>query len=175
LVLQLLFLIALLVAGAHADILFASPGALTVGAPSIANTDYDSNPEYSFTYRVTDVETGDSKAQEETRKGDTVEGSYIILEPDGWTRTVRYFSDPVNGFNVIVERNRGKGPIISGFPSSKRPAHTTTPKPATTARPVAPPLFSRSSSDAKATKLLLDSSSDLIRTSFTAPHASYSY
>ena len=174
--LQLLFLISLLAAGAHGDVLFASPGSLAAGTASIANTDYDSNPQYSFTYRVTDVETGDSKAQEETRKGDTVEGSYVILEPDGWTRTVRYFSDPVNGFNAIVERNRAKGPIVSGFPSSKRPTHTTTPKPATTARPVAPSFFSQASSDAKATKLLLpDPSSNLIHTSFTAPHASYSY
>jgi hypothetical protein len=169
-------LIALLVAGAHAEVLFASPGALTVGTSSIANTDYDSNPQYSFTYRVTDVETGDSKAQEETRKGDNVEGSYIILDPDGWTRIVRYFSDPVSGFNVIVERNRGKGPIVSRLPSSKRPALTTTPKPATTTRPVAPSFFSRESSDARAAKLLLPNpNGDLIHTSFSAPHASYSY
>jgi hypothetical protein len=174
--LQLLSLIGLLVAGAHADLLFASPGSLTGGKPSVADTDYDSDPHYSFTYHVTDIETGDSKAQEETRKGDTVKGSYSILEPDGSIRTVRYSSDPVNGFNAIVERNRRKGPIVSGLPSSKLPPSTAAPTPATAARPVLPSIFSLESSNGGATKLLLSGPSrNLIHTSFTAPHASYSY
>jgi hypothetical protein len=185
--LQLLVLTSVLVAGARSDLLFASPGLLTGGTSSNSIADYDANPQYSFTYRVTDVETGDSKAQEETRKGDIVEGSYSIVEPDGSIRTVRYSADPVNGFNAIVERNRAVGsslrPVVAAVPSSERPASTTTPKPgtatpkpATITRLVLPSYFNREPKHALATTSLLPKpNASLIHTSFTAPHASYSY
>lgn len=177
---QLLILTTVLVVGARSDLLFASPGVLTGGRSSNAIADYDANPQYSFTYRVTDVETGDSKAQQETRKGDSVEGSYSIVEPDGSIRTVRYSADPVNGFNAIVERNRATGsslrPVVAAVPSSERRASTTTPKPATTTRPISPSYSNRELPHAAATKsLLLEPSGNLIHTSFTAPHATYSY
>jgi hypothetical protein len=136
---------------------------------------------------VTDVETGDSKAQEETRNGDSVEGSYSIVEPDGSIRTVRYSADPVNGFNAVVERNRGTSsslrPVVAVVPSSERPLSTTTPKPATTTpkpatitRPVLLPYFNRELPHAAVTKSLASKpSGSLIHTSFTAPHANYSY
>jgi len=48
---------------------------------------------------------GDNKAQEETRNGDVVQGSYSLIEPDGARRVVSYAADPVNGFNAVVQRN----------------------------------------------------------------------
>lgn len=48
---------------------------------------------------------GDNKAQEETRNGDVVEGSYSLIEPDGARRLVSYAADPINGFNAVVQRN----------------------------------------------------------------------
>ena len=177
----------MLVVGARSDLLFASPGLLTGGRSSNAIADYDANPQYSFTYRVTDVETGDSKVQEERRNGDSVEGSYSIVELDGSIRTVRYSADPVNGFNAVVERNRGTSsplrPFVAVVPSSERPLRTTTPKtttttpkPATITRPVLLPYFNGELPHAAATKSLASKpSGGLIHTSFTAPHTSYSY
>jgi hypothetical protein len=185
--LQLLLLTTVLVVGARSDLLFASPGLLTGGRSSNAIADYDASPQYSFTYRVTDIETGDSKAQEETRNGDTVEGRHSIVEPDGSIRTVRYSADPVNGFNAVVERNRETSsslrPVVAVVPSSERSVSTTTskpatttPKPATTTRPVLLPYFNRELPRAAATKSLASKpGGSLIHTSFTAPHASYSY
>ena len=184
---QLLLLTTVLVVGARSDLLFASPGLLTGVTSSNAIADYDANPQYSFTYRVTDVETGDSKAQEETRSGDRVEGSYSIVEPDGSIRTVRYSADPVNGFNAVVERNRETSsslrPFAAVVPSSERPLSTITPKPATTTpkpatitRPALLPYSNRELPHGAATKSLASKpSGSLVHTSFTAPHASYSY
>lgn len=49
--------------------------------------------------------TGDNKAQEETRNGDVVQGSYSLIEPDGSRRVVSYAADPINGFNAIVQKD----------------------------------------------------------------------
>ncbi|GLG93306.1 Larval/pupal rigid cuticle protein 66 [Gryllus bimaculatus] len=59
---------------------------------------------YSFSYGVSDASTGDAKAQQETRSGGVVKGSYSLIEPDGSRRTVQYFADPVHGFNAVVHR-----------------------------------------------------------------------
>ncbi|RLU24640.1 hypothetical protein DMN91_002729 [Ooceraea biroi] len=48
---------------------------------------------------------GDNKAQEETRDGDVVQGSYSLIEPDGGRRVVSYAADPINGFNAVVQRD----------------------------------------------------------------------
>lgn len=48
---------------------------------------------------------GDNKAQEETRQGDVVQGSYTLVEPDGSRRTVTYAADPLNGFNAVVQKD----------------------------------------------------------------------
>lgn len=45
------------------------------------------------------------QTQEETRDGDIVKGSYSLIEPDGSRRTVNYYSDPVNGFNAVVQKD----------------------------------------------------------------------
>ncbi|XP_067013109.1 larval cuticle protein A2B [Anabrus simplex] len=65
----------------------------------------DSYPQYQFAYTVQDALTGDSKAQEETRDGGIVKGSYSLIEPDGVRRTVNYYADPINGFNAVVQRD----------------------------------------------------------------------
>ncbi|KFB47661.1 AGAP001668-PA-like protein [Anopheles sinensis] len=66
--------------------------------------EYDANPQYSFSYGISDALTGDSKSQQESRSGDVVQGSYSVVDPDGTKRTVEYTADPHNGFNAVVHR-----------------------------------------------------------------------
>jgi hypothetical protein len=88
-----------------------------VPAPVIAKSvELDAYPQYQYAYNVNDALTGDSKTQEETRDGDIVKGSYSLIEPDGSRRTVNYYSDPVNGFNAVVQKDvpvAAAAPIIS--------------------------------------------------------------
>lgn len=60
---------------------------------------------YQFNYGVDDQKTGDRKEQQEVRIGDVVKGQYSLVEPDGTIRTVKYESDPKNGFNAQVIRS----------------------------------------------------------------------
>ncbi|XP_031827214.1 cuticular protein 5 isoform X2 [Nomia melanderi] len=90
-----------------------SPAAATVtaaiptpAAATVVRTEnYDPHPQYSFSYSVADGLTGDNKAQEETRNGDVVQGSYSLIEPDGSRRVVSYAADPINGFNAVVQKD----------------------------------------------------------------------
>uniref|UniRef100_A0A182JJP4 Uncharacterized protein n=1 Tax=Anopheles atroparvus TaxID=41427 RepID=A0A182JJP4_ANOAO len=66
--------------------------------------EYDANPQYSFSYGISDALTGDSKSQQESRSGDVVQGSYTLDDADGFKRTVDYTADPHNGFNAVVRR-----------------------------------------------------------------------
>ncbi|XP_023167544.2 larval cuticle protein A1A [Drosophila hydei] len=59
---------------------------------------------YSFDYAVNDETTGDIKDHRETRDGYVVRGSYSLIDPDGYKRTVTYTADDVHGFNAIVNR-----------------------------------------------------------------------
>lgn len=68
------------------------------------DADYDHNPEYSYSYNVHDEQTGDVKSQQETRRGDVVEGSYSLIEADGTRRIVEYTADAHNGFNAVVHK-----------------------------------------------------------------------
>ncbi|CAK9815109.1 Larval cuticle protein A2B [Anthophora quadrimaculata] len=80
--------------------------ALPPAATAVVRTEnYDPNPQYSFSYSVADGLTGDNKAQEETRNGDVVQGSYSLIEPDGSRRVVSYAADPINGFNAVVQKD----------------------------------------------------------------------
>lgn len=80
--------------------------ALPQAAAAVVRTEnFDPNPQYSFSYSVADGLTGDNKAQEETRNGDVVQGSYSLIEPDGSRRVVSYAADPVNGFNAVVQKD----------------------------------------------------------------------
>lgn len=95
----------------------AVPGPVAVPAPvAVPKLDYaDAYPQYQFAYTVQDALTGDSKAQEETRDGGIVKGSYSLIEPDGVRRTVNYYADPVNGFNAIVQRDV---PVVKAVPAA---------------------------------------------------------
>ncbi|KAH8418757.1 hypothetical protein KR222_000641, partial [Zaprionus bogoriensis] len=59
---------------------------------------------YSFNYAVNDASTGDIKEHSETRDGYVVRGSYSLVDPDGYKRTVTYTADDVHGFNAVVNR-----------------------------------------------------------------------
>jgi hypothetical protein len=96
----------------------AAPAAYAALPSPVAVTklDYaDAYPQYQFAYTVQDALTGDSKAQEETRDGGIVKGSYSLIEPDGVRRTVNYYADPVNGFNAIVQRDV---PVVKAVPAA---------------------------------------------------------
>lgn len=88
---------------------------LVQAAPVVAAKleEADSYPQYAYAYNVQDALTGDSKTQEETRDGDVVKGSYSLIEPDGSRRTVKYYSDPINGFNAIVEKDVPVAPVVA--------------------------------------------------------------
>jgi len=89
---------------------YAAPKLLVQHAPALAVAKYaepepyDPNPQYSFSYGVTDHKTGDSKQQEETLVNGVVHGSYSLAEPDGTIRKVTYTADKVHGFNAVVEK-----------------------------------------------------------------------
>nr|P81225.1 RecName: Full=Cuticle protein 21; AltName: Full=LM-ACP 21 [Locusta migratoria] len=99
-----------------APVAYAAPAVAKVAAPvayaapAAVAAEYDPNPQYSYAYNVQDALTGDSKAQQETRDGDVVQGSYSLVEPDGSIRTVDYTADPVNGFNAVVHKEAGAHP-----------------------------------------------------------------
>ncbi|XP_030244368.1 cuticle protein 8 [Drosophila navojoa] len=59
---------------------------------------------YSYDYAVNDQSTGDIKDHRETRDGYSVRGSYSLIDPDGYKRTVTYTADDVHGFNAVVSR-----------------------------------------------------------------------
>lgn len=42
-----------------------------------------------------------------------MKGSYSLIEPDGSRRTVNYYSDPVNGFNAVVQKDV---PVVAAAP-----------------------------------------------------------
>lgn len=71
----------------------------------VAAESYEGNPNYNFEYAVNDPVTGDQKSQAETRNGDSVQGYYQLLEPDGTYRTVNYVADPVGGFRATVSKS----------------------------------------------------------------------
>lgn len=63
-------------------------------------------PEYRYGYDVTSLDTGDIKSQHEYRDGDSVEGYYSVMDPDGTLREVHYTSDGYHGFRAVVKRFR---------------------------------------------------------------------
>lgn len=94
--------------------------------------DFESNPQYAYAYDVQDSNTGDFKSQYETRIGDSVKGSYSLVDPDGTKRTVDYTADDVNGFNAVVK----KEPVLLGA-GSPITTHTAVAGPVGVAGPVA--------------------------------------
>jgi hypothetical protein len=76
-------------------------------AQGAVESEYDPNPQYRYSYSVNAPETGDSKSHEESRNGDSVQGSYSVVESDGSIRRVDYTADAVTGFNAVVQREVG--------------------------------------------------------------------
>ncbi|CAG9771545.1 unnamed protein product [Ceutorhynchus assimilis] len=64
--------------------------------------------DYSFSYGVKDIHTGDVKHQWEKKEGNSIKGQYSLVEPDGSIRTVEYTADEKNGFSAIVKKS---GPL----------------------------------------------------------------
>lgn len=85
---------------------YAAPAyaAPAYAAKTFVDPDYDPNPSYSYAYEIQDHLTGDTKSQQESRQGDSVQGSYSLIEPDGTRRVVEYTADPHNGFNAVVHK-----------------------------------------------------------------------
>ncbi|XP_078050708.1 cuticular protein 5 isoform X2 [Augochlora pura] len=123
---KILCYLASLMSVGHAGIIGhagATVAAIPAQAAVVRAENYDPNPQYSFSYSVADGLTGDNKAQEETRNGDVVQGSYSLIEPDGSRRVVSYAADPINGFNAIVQKDpsitvRTVQPVIAARPAA---------------------------------------------------------
>ncbi|XP_044731028.1 larval cuticle protein A2B-like [Chrysoperla carnea] len=100
----------------------AAPAIAKVAAPVVAKAvvdDYDPNPQYSYSYGISDALTGDQKSQTESRSGDVVQGQYSLIEPDGSQRTVDYTADPVNGFNAVVSKSAPAVAVKAAVPVAK--------------------------------------------------------
>ncbi|XP_036324903.1 larval cuticle protein A2B-like [Rhagoletis pomonella] len=115
-----------------APVYHASPDAAPIAVAQkfiVKSEEYDHHPQYKFSYGVDDKLTGDSKTQVEERDGDVVRGEYSLIDSDGYKRTVQYTSDPVNGFNAVVNRE----PLVKAVavapvaPYSSPVAHYATP------------------------------------------------
>lgn len=86
---------------------YAAPVVAKIAAPVYHKTiiaEPTAPPHYEYGYSVHDPHTGDVKTQHETRKGDTVHGSYSLIDADGTKRTVEYTADAHNGFNAVVHK-----------------------------------------------------------------------
>ncbi|CAH2107171.1 unnamed protein product [Euphydryas editha] len=93
-----------------AHIVHAAPAAYAPLAYAASAAHYDghdeyAHPKYDFAYSVADPHTGDHKSQHESRDGDSVHGSYSLVQPDGSVRKVEYSADAHNGFNAIVHNS----------------------------------------------------------------------
>lgn len=82
----------------------AAPALVKTVSPVYKQVEYEAPAKYDFSYSVQDDHTGDIKSQQESRDGDTVHGSYSLLDSDGFQRTVEYTADEQNGFNAVVHR-----------------------------------------------------------------------
>lgn len=64
----------------------------------------NSHPNYEFAYAVNDPTTGDVKAHQENRDGDSVQGQYYLNDADGYKRIVDYTVNGDSGFKAVVRR-----------------------------------------------------------------------
>ncbi|CAH2049185.1 unnamed protein product, partial [Iphiclides podalirius] len=68
----------------------------------VAYAEPEAPAHYDFSYSVHDTQSGDIKQQSEQRAGDSLQGSYSLVQPDGVHRIVDYTADEVHGFNAVV-------------------------------------------------------------------------
>ncbi|KAJ8732542.1 hypothetical protein PYW07_015141 [Mythimna separata] len=66
--------------------------------------EYDPNPSYQFGFDVNDDQYTNYQNRKEQRDGDTIKGSYSVVDSDGFIRTVTYTADPKEGFKAEVSR-----------------------------------------------------------------------
>jgi hypothetical protein len=64
----------------------------------------DPNPQYNFSFDVKDDDLTNYQNRQEERDGGVVKGSYSVIDPDGYVRTVTYTADSKNGFQAKVTR-----------------------------------------------------------------------
>ncbi|CAH2107173.1 unnamed protein product [Euphydryas editha] len=90
-----------------APIAYAAYAPIAHAAPAVHYGGHDeyAYPKYDFAYSVADPHTGDHKSQHESRDGDSVHGSYSLVQPDGSVRKVQYSADAHNGFNAVVHNS----------------------------------------------------------------------
>lgn len=81
---------------------------------------HDPYPKYKFEYGVHDSVTGDFKSHQEERDGDSVRGSYELIEPSGAKRIVHYTADKDRGFVAVVHREEILHPV-----HNERPVYTS--------------------------------------------------
>ncbi|XP_030024377.2 spidroin-1-like [Manduca sexta] len=77
----------------------------------------------SFSYGVSDPNTGDIKDQSEKRVGGNVVGKYSLLESDGTKRVVEYSADDATGFKAVVHKEPAVGAGAIGAPLGGALAH----------------------------------------------------
>lgn len=80
----------------------------------------DHHPKYNFYYSVADHHTGDIKEQKESRDGDSVQGQYSLVEPDGTKRIVDYTANKHTGFLAVV---RKEGSSIGHYKQEQQQQH----------------------------------------------------
>ncbi|CAG5093765.1 Similar to Ccp84Ab: Cuticle protein (Anopheles gambiae) [Cotesia congregata] len=110
-----------LLAAANAGFIPAHQPLAYAAAPVLAktiNAEDDPHPQYNFNYDVQDATTGDFKSQYESRDGDSVQGSYSLLESDGTRRTVDYTADGINGFNAVVRKEPAQVAVKAVAPAA---------------------------------------------------------
>lgn len=67
-------MLAVIAEGVFSGIVEVAPAAIVSARTELAEDEHDSHPQYSFSYQVEDISTGDSKHQHESRDGDSVVG-----------------------------------------------------------------------------------------------------
>jgi len=86
---------------------------------------FDDNPQYNFNFKVADDDKQTYIAQEESRDGESVTGSYSYVDPLGSLITVNYIAGPMGyqetrdvqeGFVTIRQTSQSTG-VSSGFSS----------------------------------------------------------
>ena len=64
--------------GVNSGAIGIAPAAYISARTELAEEEHDHHPQYSFSYSVEDISTGDNKHQHETRDGDSVVGQVSV-------------------------------------------------------------------------------------------------
>ncbi|XP_036345877.1 probable serine/threonine-protein kinase PLK [Rhagoletis pomonella] len=86
------------------DTSFSSNAQQRLAPEVVPVEEYNPPAKYDYRYNVHDEYTGDIKSHNEARDGYFIQGSYSVVDPDGFQRTVSYTVDGPSGFNAVVNR-----------------------------------------------------------------------